>query len=61
MDLVEMRPDALTLVFDQGLRRGFERPQVEDKLRYLRDYEVFGFAYVSHACFVVVVGETKIS
>jgi hypothetical protein len=54
INLVEMRPDALTLVFDQSLRRGFERPQVEEKLRYLRDHEVFGFAYVSHACFVVV-------
>ncbi len=54
MELVEMRPDALTLVFDRSLRRGFERPQAEEKLRYLRDHGVFAFAYVSHACFVVV-------
>jgi hypothetical protein len=54
IDLVRKRPDALTLVFDQSLRRGSERLQVGEKLRHLRYHEVFGLAYVSHACFVMV-------
>lgn len=54
ISLVERRPDALTLVFDQSFSYGSGRLEVADKLRHLHRREVFGFAYVSHACFVVV-------
>jgi len=53
MGFVRQRPDALTLVFDQSVGRGSERLHAEEKLHYLRQLEVFSFAYVSHACFVV--------
>ncbi len=54
VSLVRRRPDALTLVFDQSFSYVSGRLEVEDKLCHLHRHEVFGFAYVSHACFVVV-------
>ncbi|MGO8897324.1 MAG: hypothetical protein ACLQU5_03125, partial [Isosphaeraceae bacterium] len=51
--LAEQRPGSLTIVFDQSVGRGSERLHLEGKLRELRHHSVFGFAYVSHACFVV--------
>jgi hypothetical protein len=51
--LVKMRPAFLTIVFDQSIGRGSERSQVDGKLRELRNHHVYGFAYVSHACFLV--------
>jgi hypothetical protein len=51
--LVEQRPESLTVVFDQCVGRGSERSHLADKLQMLRDRGIFGFAYVSHACFVV--------
>jgi len=51
--LSERRPQALTLVFDQSLARGGERQATETKLRKLRDQGFHGFAYLSHACFII--------
>jgi hypothetical protein len=49
------RPERLTLVFDQCLSRGREaRTQLQEKLAALADGGVTGFAYVSHACFLLV-------
>jgi hypothetical protein len=48
------RASALTLVFDQSVARGRERPQLERKLRLLGDHGLKGLAYVSHACFLLV-------
>ncbi len=52
--LADDRPSALILVFDQSVARGSERSQLESKLLYLARKHVYGFAYVSHACFLVV-------
>jgi hypothetical protein len=51
--LVEQRPGSLTAVFDQSVGRGSESIQLQTKLQELSELGVFGFAYVSHACFVV--------
>lgn len=51
--LAEQRPDSLTMVFDQSVPRGSERDHMMAKLGGLRQQEVFGFAYISHACFLV--------
>ncbi len=50
------RPGSLTMVFDQSLDRNPEkaRSHVEGKLQSLRHDGLFGYAYVSHASFVVV-------
>ena len=52
--LAEARPTSLTVVFDQSVGRGSERLHLQGKQRELRHHGLFGFAYVSHACFVVV-------
>jgi hypothetical protein len=54
IQLVQQRSKSLTVVFDQSVGRGSERLHLEGKLRALRHHDVFGFAYVSHACFLVV-------
>jgi hypothetical protein len=51
--LANERPTFLTVVFDQSVGRGSERLHLEGKLRDLRHHDVYGFAYVSHACFLV--------
>ncbi len=52
--LAAQRPKWLTLVFDQSVRRGSERLDMEKKIRVLCQSELYGFAYISHACFLVV-------
>ena len=51
--LAEQRPTSLSVVFDQSVARGSEHSQLNAKLRHLVHRKVFGFAYVSHACFVI--------
>ena len=52
--LVSERPKTLTLVFDQSLARGRERQQLNQKMAFLEQQGVFSFAYVSHACFILM-------
>jgi hypothetical protein len=54
LHLTEQRPNSLTVVFDQSVGRGSEERQLDVKLRGLRDQGAFGFAYISHACFIVL-------
>ena len=59
IDLVRVRPQALTMAFDQSLARGREREQIRSKLVHFADQGVHGFAYASHASFVVL-GQSKL-
>ncbi|MGO9019662.1 MAG: hypothetical protein ACLQVJ_15070 [Syntrophobacteraceae bacterium] len=62
-ELVEIatnRPKLLTLVFDQSLARGKEREQLNDKLSTLASDGVHGFAYISHACFILLGCDNKL-
>ena len=52
--IARARPERLTLVFDQSLARGAERRQLEGKLSTFAVQGIYGVAYVSHACFVLV-------
>lgn len=54
IDLAGARPDALTLTFDQSLARGQEQDQIRAKLTHFAAHGISGFAYVSHASFVVL-------
>ncbi len=59
ISLVQARPRSLTLVFDQAIPNGSRHLRVEyinEKLRHLQaaEKELHGFAYVSHACFILV-------
>jgi hypothetical protein len=52
--IAENRPNLLTLSFDQSLARGKERKQLEEKVSELESHGLHGFAYESHACFILV-------
>ena len=55
IDIARARPGKLTLVFDQSLDRRREvREQLEEKLACLKKQGVYGVAYESHACFILV-------
>lgn len=54
LQLCNQRPESLTLVFDQSLPRGSEAKSLQEKLWQFSQWGVSGFAYVSHACFVIV-------
>ena len=52
--VVSAHPDGLTLTFDQSLARGREEEQVREKLSHFAASGIHGFAYVSHASFIVL-------
>jgi hypothetical protein len=54
VDLCIDDPQRLVLVFDQSVARGRERQSVDGKLAYFHERGVSSFAYLSHACFVVL-------
>ena len=55
VDIAKARKDKLTLVFDQSLdRRRKVREETKGKLSCLRKQVVYGVAYESHACFLLV-------
>lgn len=54
------RPRALTLVFDQGYSRGDQKSQIREKLSCLMSQGVYGFAYCSHAPFLLVGVDAKL-
>lgn len=47
------RPSSLTLIFDQSYSRG-NRNGIREKLDYFADRHIYGFAYNSHATFLVL-------
>jgi hypothetical protein len=58
--LAQVRPTALTLVFDKSVARGDERRQTEGKLAYFASQQLYAFAYVSHACFLALSQDEKL-
>ena len=60
IDLVHARPENLTLVFDQSYSRGKQDEEIRHKLGVFASSGVHGFAYSSHAPFVILAGKAKI-
>ncbi len=56
VSLCKQDRNRLLLVFDQSVPRGNERKAVAAKLTYFRENGLQGFAYLSHACFLVLSG-----
>lgn len=54
VSLCEQNRDRLLVVFDQSVPRGKERKAVAAKLAYFRERGIHGFAYLSHACFLIL-------
>ena len=58
--LSHARPAALTLVFDQSFSRGNQKSQIQEKLEFFAARGVHGFAYCSHAPFLVLSAELEL-
>jgi hypothetical protein len=58
--LCNENPERLLLVFDQSVQRGRESESIGVKLGYFRENSIFGFAYWSHACFVILSASNPI-
>jgi hypothetical protein len=61
--LTEQRPRLLTMVFDQSLGRAAETVRGDEviaKLHKLHEKGLFGFAYYSHACFLVLAKDETV-
>jgi hypothetical protein len=54
LELANARAQGLVLTFDQSLARGREREQVQAKLNHFLAHGIHGFAYISHASFLVL-------
>jgi hypothetical protein len=54
VEIANRRPEGLILTFDQSLARGSEAAQIAAKLAHFNGQGVVGFAYVSHASFMVL-------
>lgn len=52
--LADEHAQGLLLVFDQSLARGRVREDLDAKLKRLRDAHLAGFAYCSHASFLIL-------
>lgn len=52
--LSHARPESLLLAFDQSYSRGDQGPQIQEKLAFFASQDVYGFAYCSHAPFLVL-------
>jgi len=60
LEITENRPRSLTLIFDQSVPRGGEFNHLGSKLQELHRRSLFGFAYASHACFILVGGNRSL-
>lgn len=59
--IVRARPKALTLIFDQSYSRADERASaIEEKLEFFAGQNVYGFAYDSHATFLLLCHDLKL-
>jgi hypothetical protein len=53
------RPRHLTLIFDQSYSRG-SKDGIREKLAYFADENVYGFAYESHATFLLLATDSEL-
>ena len=60
VSLCDQNQNRLLLVFDQSVPRGNERKAIAAKLAYFRERGIHGFAYLSHACFLVLSGSESV-
>jgi hypothetical protein len=62
-ELVEwcrLRPNALTLIFDQSYSRGSKKEAVQRKLAYFAQEKIYGFVYESHATFLLLDADSEL-
>lgn len=61
IELCRSDPERLVLVSDQSVPRRSERDSIVEKLAFFEDQTIYGFAYLSHACFVVLSTSEQVS
>ncbi|HEU0144347.1 MAG TPA: hypothetical protein VFQ47_06145 [Nitrososphaera sp.] len=59
--LSQARPTSLTLVFDQSFSRGSQMPHIQEKLEFFASHGVYGFAYSSHAPFLILSSDSELA
>lgn len=59
--LSHARPKALTLVFDQSFSRGSQDKNIQEKLAFFLSRGIHGFAYSSHAPFLLLSGDLELA
>jgi hypothetical protein len=59
--LSRARPKALTLVFDQSFSRGSQARHIQEKLAFFESRGVHGFAYSSHAPFLLLSADLELA
>ena len=60
IDIVNNRPNLLTLVFDQSVPRGKERQALQAKIDVLKSNGIHGTAYVSHTNFILITCDNEL-
>ncbi|HXI25242.1 MAG TPA: hypothetical protein VNG71_15365, partial [Pyrinomonadaceae bacterium] len=55
------RPRALTLVFDQSFSRGRQIEDIQKKLAFFESHRAHGFAYSSHAPFLLLSADLELA
>jgi hypothetical protein len=61
IELSHARPTSLTLVFDQSFSRGSQLPHIQEKLEFFASHGIHGFAYSSHAPFLILSPESELA
>ncbi len=59
--LSQARPTSLTLVFDQSFSRGSQMLHIQEKLEFFASHGVHGFAYSSHAPFLILSSDSELA
>jgi len=59
--LSQARPASLTLVFDQSFSRGNQLPHIQEKLEFFASHGIHGFAYSSHAPFLILCSASELA
>jgi hypothetical protein len=49
-----LRPNTLTLIFDQSYSRGSKEADMQKKLFFFEERGIYGFVYSSHATFLLL-------
>jgi hypothetical protein len=61
VELCSLRPQALTLIFDQSYSRGIKKDiLLQEKLSYFAERQISGFAYDSHATFLLLGADSEL-
>jgi hypothetical protein len=59
--LSQARPTSLTLAFDQSFSRSSQMSHIQVKLEFFASHGIYGFAYSSHAPYLILSSESELA